>query len=260
MGDAGLSATELGPDGFLPTEPDALTALLDSYGLSCVGGFVPVVLHDAAPRSGADIAGPLDALTACRRRRHRARGGNRVRRLRLPTGTRRDTVGHAAGQPGSAGRRCRRTRDPRGAASARRHDGREPRRGRAGAGRVVDPVVSGHRPSADRRHRSAGARHGACRAASRTPISRTSTPRWPPGAVRRADLHRGGARGHVHAAGHRRRRHRRHRVGVAGQRLRRLVRDGAGHHPRRRARPTKGPCATCWPAWRSSRRVRHAVA
>ncbi len=65
MGDVGLSATELGPEGFLPTEPEALTALLDSYRLSCVGSFVPVVLHDAAHDPVPDIAGPLDALTAC---------------------------------------------------------------------------------------------------------------------------------------------------------------------------------------------------
>ncbi len=65
MRDVGLSATELGPEGFLPTEPEALTALLDSYGLSCVGSFVPVVLHDSAHDPVPDIAGPLDALTAC---------------------------------------------------------------------------------------------------------------------------------------------------------------------------------------------------
>ncbi len=65
MRDVGLSATELGPEGFLPATPDALTALLDSYGLRCVGSFVPVVLHDAAHDPAPDIAGPLDALTAC---------------------------------------------------------------------------------------------------------------------------------------------------------------------------------------------------
>ena len=41
MRDAGLTATELGPDGFLPTDTDELTALLDAYGLSCVGGSSP---------------------------------------------------------------------------------------------------------------------------------------------------------------------------------------------------------------------------
>jgi inosose dehydratase len=65
MRDVGLSATELGPDGFLPSDPQELTTLLNSYGLSCVGTFVPVVLHDAEHDPIPDIAGPLDALQAC---------------------------------------------------------------------------------------------------------------------------------------------------------------------------------------------------
>jgi inosose dehydratase len=65
MRDVGLSATELGPEGFLPRDPDELVALLDSYGLSCVGTFVPVLLHDAAHDPLPDIAAPLDALLAC---------------------------------------------------------------------------------------------------------------------------------------------------------------------------------------------------
>ncbi len=64
MRDVGLSATELGPEGFLPSEPDELTALLSSNGLRCVGMFVPVMLHDADHDPLADIAGPLDALIA----------------------------------------------------------------------------------------------------------------------------------------------------------------------------------------------------
>jgi inosose dehydratase len=66
MSDVGLSATELGPEGFLPSDPDELNALLDSYGLSCVGTFAPVLLHDAGHDPVPDIAGPLDALVACR--------------------------------------------------------------------------------------------------------------------------------------------------------------------------------------------------
>ena len=65
MRDVGLAATELGPEGFLPSDPDELTTLLDSYGLSCVGVFVPVVLHDAGHDPLPDIAGPLDAVVAC---------------------------------------------------------------------------------------------------------------------------------------------------------------------------------------------------
>ena len=66
MRDAGLSATELGPEGFLPSEPDELNALLDASGLSCVGTFAPVLLHDADHDPLPDIAGPLEALVACR--------------------------------------------------------------------------------------------------------------------------------------------------------------------------------------------------
>jgi inosose dehydratase len=65
MRDVGLAATELGPAGFLPSDPDELTALLDSYELSCVGTFAPVLLHDARHDPLPDIAGPVDALVAC---------------------------------------------------------------------------------------------------------------------------------------------------------------------------------------------------
>ncbi|BBZ03655.1 inosose dehydratase [Mycolicibacterium chitae] len=61
---AGLSATELGPDGFLPADTDELTSLLDGFGLACVGGFVPVVLHDADHDPVEDLAGPLNSLAA----------------------------------------------------------------------------------------------------------------------------------------------------------------------------------------------------
>ena len=66
MRDVGLSATELGPEGFLPSDPETLNVLLDSYGLCCVGTFVPVLLHDGDHDPLPHIAGPLDALIACR--------------------------------------------------------------------------------------------------------------------------------------------------------------------------------------------------
>jgi inosose dehydratase len=65
MRDVGLAATELGPEGFLPSDPAELTALLDSFGLSCVGTFAPVLLHDADHDPLPVLAGPLDALLAC---------------------------------------------------------------------------------------------------------------------------------------------------------------------------------------------------
>ena len=66
MRDVGLAATELGPQGFLPSNPGELATMLDSYGLSCVGTFATVVLHDADHDPVPEIAGPLDALVACR--------------------------------------------------------------------------------------------------------------------------------------------------------------------------------------------------
>ncbi len=47
MASLGLTATELGPHGFLPTEPDALRAVLERHHLRLIAGFVPVVLHRA---------------------------------------------------------------------------------------------------------------------------------------------------------------------------------------------------------------------
>jgi inosose dehydratase len=47
MRQAGLTATEFGPEGFLPADPAERAALLAGYSLTAVGGFVPVVLHDA---------------------------------------------------------------------------------------------------------------------------------------------------------------------------------------------------------------------
>ncbi|MDQ1603163.1 MAG: inosose dehydratase [Actinomycetota bacterium] len=42
----GLRATEFGPDGFLPDDPAAKAAVLESHELAAVGGFLPLVLHD----------------------------------------------------------------------------------------------------------------------------------------------------------------------------------------------------------------------
>ena len=46
MSAAGFTHTELGSYGYLPTEPADLQGILDSNGLSLLGGFVPLVLHD----------------------------------------------------------------------------------------------------------------------------------------------------------------------------------------------------------------------
>src|SRR5215211_7096229 len=61
MAGLGLEATELGPIGYLPFEPAALRAQLATHGLSLVGGFVPLVLHE--PDAG-DALRALDAIAA----------------------------------------------------------------------------------------------------------------------------------------------------------------------------------------------------
>jgi inosose dehydratase len=46
----GLHATEAGPPGFLPADPAAARALLDSSELTLIGGYVTAVLHESARR------------------------------------------------------------------------------------------------------------------------------------------------------------------------------------------------------------------
>ena len=53
MRDAGLTATELGPPGFLPADPAALRRGLDAHGLILAAGFAAVVLHRPARRGEA---------------------------------------------------------------------------------------------------------------------------------------------------------------------------------------------------------------
>ncbi|AGZ38962.1 2-keto-myo-inositol dehydratase [Actinoplanes friuliensis DSM 7358] len=50
MREVGLTATEFGPDGFLPTDE-----ILRDLGLSAIGGFVPVILHDPGHEPAVDF-------------------------------------------------------------------------------------------------------------------------------------------------------------------------------------------------------------
>lgn len=47
MSALGLEATEAGPDGFLPDDPQVLIGELAGNGLKLVGGFTPLVLHQS---------------------------------------------------------------------------------------------------------------------------------------------------------------------------------------------------------------------
>jgi hypothetical protein len=50
----GLTATELGPEGFLPPEPDAMAHVLAQHHLQAIGGFTPVLLHLGAYETPID--------------------------------------------------------------------------------------------------------------------------------------------------------------------------------------------------------------
>ena len=45
MSELGLGATEFGPDGFLPMQPELKASILKEHNMTAVGGFVPVILH-----------------------------------------------------------------------------------------------------------------------------------------------------------------------------------------------------------------------
>lgn len=60
MQQVGLSATELGPDGFLPADPTAMATVLNQHHLTAVGGFTPVLMH----RPGHDPLPEIDTILA----------------------------------------------------------------------------------------------------------------------------------------------------------------------------------------------------
>jgi inosose dehydratase len=64
MASLGLRATELGPIGYLPLDPDALRVVLDRHGLALVGAFVPLVLHEPSVDDARAEAERMAALLA----------------------------------------------------------------------------------------------------------------------------------------------------------------------------------------------------
>jgi inosose dehydratase len=64
MQEVGLAATEFGPDGFLPADPARMADFLASHHLTAVGGFTPVVLHEAAHDPAPEIERLLDGYDA----------------------------------------------------------------------------------------------------------------------------------------------------------------------------------------------------
>jgi inosose dehydratase len=64
MHSLGLTATEFGPAGFLAAEPAARVAQLRAHGMSAVGGFLPVLLHDVSHDPMPDVDRFIDACLA----------------------------------------------------------------------------------------------------------------------------------------------------------------------------------------------------
>ncbi|MEV0945948.1 TIM barrel protein [Rhodococcus sp. NPDC049939] len=64
MREVGLSATEIGPEGFLPAVPAELSEILADHDLGAVGGFAPVLLHDDAHDPLPGISPIFDAWVA----------------------------------------------------------------------------------------------------------------------------------------------------------------------------------------------------
>ena len=64
MSALGLTATEFGPDTFLPADPAAKAETLASQGLCAVGGFVPVLLHEPGHDPLPGLQAELDGFVA----------------------------------------------------------------------------------------------------------------------------------------------------------------------------------------------------
>src|SRR3954469_2664554 len=154
MAQLGLAATELGPQGWLPLDGASARRELDRYGLRLVGGFVPLVVHeadlgatrDAAVRAAAQLAAAgadvfVAALVADLEWSASAPlDDERWRRARAHLRGVADLVG-AEGPP------LRGSTDLAGARGAglglRRTSGRSPRRRRTWSARSPTPTSSG---------------------------------------------------------------------------------------------------------------------
>jgi inosose dehydratase len=125
MDDVGLAATESGPEGFLPPDPDAMAAVLAAHGLTAVGGFTPVVLHERTHDPLPAVERLLDGYAA-----------SGAATLVLSAATGRDDYDSRPhldedgrrtllGQPRPAHDAGRRARRPGGAPPPRRHHDRD---------------------------------------------------------------------------------------------------------------------------------------
>ncbi|HEY3708802.1 MAG TPA: sugar phosphate isomerase/epimerase [Amycolatopsis sp.] len=65
MAELGVTATELGPPGYLPRDPAELKTLLGSHGLRLIGGFLAVVLHENPEAALAEAEDSAALFAAC---------------------------------------------------------------------------------------------------------------------------------------------------------------------------------------------------
>ena len=238
MAEVGLAATEFGPDGFLPDDPQAKARRsLASHGLKAVGQFVPVVPARPGPRppprGRAGDGGPRRGAAprpSCSPRRPGRRATTTVPCSTTPAGRRcwaTSTGSPRLPPPAASPPRCTRTSAPWSSA-ARRPTGCSPAAASGCASTpatcssaAATPSPSPGAPRADRPHPPQG-----------------RPPRLgPAGPVRREHLHRGRGRWDVRPPRGGRRRHRRHRRRAGGRRVCRVVRARAGHHPHGRPQP-----------------------
>jgi inosose dehydratase len=64
MREVGLTATEIGPDGFLGAGPAEMVGALREHDLEAIGGFVPVLLHDPHHDPVPEVNRILDGFAA----------------------------------------------------------------------------------------------------------------------------------------------------------------------------------------------------
>lgn len=64
MSSLGITGTEFGPLGFLPTDPASRSKVLTALGMQAIGGFFPVLLHDPAFDPLPSVKAELDAYAA----------------------------------------------------------------------------------------------------------------------------------------------------------------------------------------------------
>ncbi|ATY10349.1 inosose dehydratase [Amycolatopsis sp. AA4] len=65
MAELGVTATELGPPGYLPRAPAELKSLLESHRLELVGGFLAVPLHENPDAAVAEAEDSAALFAAC---------------------------------------------------------------------------------------------------------------------------------------------------------------------------------------------------